>query len=581
MQALVCYRGVMRWKFFRRAGVLALFLAAVAGGTGAVWRYGYLQALDQVARRGDADLALAVDRLGAQLQRYRELAVLMADHPVLIALKVDSGTSAAQALLLAAADKTSALDLFYLNPAGQVLAQAGQANIGDVARAAYFGRAMQGALGTDHGVFGQAARRAYFFAAPSFAKDGQVSGALVVVVNIDNVEEDWRGSNPPVFFTDAGGTVILSNRSELLFWKKDSQGRLAPQRGVAPEFSTGNQGGHDIWHMAWGPYIPARALHLARDLPVIGMRGEALIDVAPARRLAGLQAAVVGAILLAFGALLFLATERRRTLARANAQLETRVEARTAQLKKAQDDLGQAGKLSALGQMSAGISHELNQPLMAIQQFAENGGKFLQRGKGEKAADNLLRISDMAARMARIIKNLRAFARQESIPMGRVDLGAVIDLAVDLTQARLKNDAIILDWQPPETPVFAYGGEVRLGQVFVNLITNAADAMENTSQRRIAISIEAGQRLIVRVRDNGPGIDDPEKIFEPFYTTKTVASGEGMGLGLSISYGLVQSFGGQIRGVNASTGDGMGDNLAVTLGGAIFTVELEYWKGAQ
>ncbi len=220
--------------------------------------------------------------------------------------------------------------------------------------------------------------------------------------------------------------------------------------------------------------------------------------------------------------------------------------------------------------MSAGISHELNQPLMAIQQFAENGGKFLQRGKEDMAADNLLRIGDLSARMARVIKNLRVFARQESIPMGRVDLAAVIDMAVELTAARLKKDAITMDWSAPVGPmIYAYGGEVRLGQVFVNLITNAADAMVHSGEnapRQIRIVINSGEKLSVTVRDSGPGIDAPDKIFEPFYTTKSVGSSEGMGLGLSISYGLVQSFGGQIRGVNAQGG------------GAMFTVELEYWR---
>lgn len=550
--------------------ILALFLLIVGVISGGVWRYGYFQALDQVARRGSADLALAVDRLSGQLQRYREMAVLLADHPALSALDLGGDSMEARALLEAAADKTSALDLFYVNTQGQVLAQARRADAGDVAQKSYFIRAMQGALGTDHGIYAGSARRVYYFAAPAFASDGQVSGALVVVVDIDNVEEEWRGSNPPVFFSDAGGTVFLSNRSELLFWQRGPKGHgLVSNTGRSPDFSARNQGGHEIWRMAWGPYIPARALHLARDLPVIGMRGEALIDVAPARRLAGLQAAVVGAIFLAFGALLFLATERRRTLALANAQLESRVEARTLELRQAQADLVQAAKLSALGVMSAGISHELNQPLMAIQQFAENGGKFLTRGKTDKAADNLSRISDLAGRMARIIKNLRAFARQESIPLGRVDLGAVIDMAVELTATRLKNDAITMSWVPPVDSIFAYGGEVRLGQVFVNLITNAADAMAQDGEgapRHISIEVKTSKQLTVTVRDTGPGIEAPDKIFEPFYTTKSVGSSEGMGLGLSISYGLVQSFGGQIRGINAPDG------------GAMFTVELDYWQ---
>ena len=174
----------------------------------------------------------------------------------------------------------------------------------------------------------------------------------------------------------------------------------------------------------------------------------------------------------------------------------------------------------------------------------------------------------MATRMARIIKNLRAFARNESEPISRVDLVKVINAAVELTQARLKADQVTLDWNCDhfDAPVYAWGGEVRLAQVFVNLINNAADAMLDQEERRVHIVIHDGKRLAVTVRDIGPGIKEPEKMFEPFYSTKAVGSSEGMGLGLSISYGLVQSFGGNIRGANADRG-------------AIFTVELDYWTG--
>jgi two-component system C4-dicarboxylate transport sensor histidine kinase DctB len=238
-----------------------------------------------------------------------------------------------------------------------------------------------------------------------------------------------------------------------------------------------------------------------------------------------------------------------------------------AALKRAQQDLVQAGKLSALGQMSAGISHELNQPLMAIQQYAENGAAFLARGKAERTGENLGRIADMATRMARIIKNLRAFARNESEPVGRVDLAKVLEDAVELTQVRLRECSVRLNWVPqPRGMLFVRGGEVRLTQVFVNLINNAVDAMLDQSERVIHLEVEQGAaRLVVLVRDIGPGLKEPEKVFDPFYSTKAVGSSEGMGLGLSISYGLVQSFGGNIRGSNAAEG-------------ALFTVELDYWK---
>ncbi|MEM9552391.1 MAG: ATP-binding protein [Pseudomonadota bacterium] len=581
------------WQLKRRWIVLAFIL--LAGLVSAlVWRAEYRQALDQLSDRARGDLALASDRLTAQLQRYQELAVLMADHPILELLTRDApgAAQAAEALFLVVADKTAALEVLYADKSGRVLAAASGTGASGLAQTSYFKRALQGALGSGHGANRPLDRRAFYYAAPDFGPDGKVRGALIVAADIDNVEWDWRGSTPAVLFVDRWGQVFISNRSELLFWRRPSNSPgLTPEDGPMPPFSAAMVGGHEIWRMGWGPYLPDRALHLTQALPVIGMTGEVLVDVAGARRLAGLQAGAVAALWLAFGAILFLVTERRRALAAANAVLESRVAHRTralettnaqlrreiaereeaeAALTRAQADLVQAGKLSALGQMSAGISHELNQPLMAIQSFAENGQKYLERDRPAKAGDNLGRIADMAARMARIIRNLRAFVRNESEPMGRVDLVQVIDSAVELTAARLRADNVTVDWTADahDGPIYAWGGEVRLGQVFVNLINNAADAMMDQEDREIRIRIETGPRLAVTVADIGPGIKDPEKIFEPFYSTKSVGSGDGMGLGLSISYGLVQSFGGRIRGANAARG-------------AIFTVELDPWREDQ
>lgn len=571
----------------RLALILGVILSVLVLSA-AVWSSGYRQALTALSERSASDLALASDRVSTQLQNYREQAVLMVDHPVFKTLDNSAGRQLATALLRKVADKTGAADLFYADASGRVLAAAEGVAGAEVAASGYFRRALQGALGAEPMVLTESGRRAYFFAAPDFGPDGRVRGALVIVVDIEGVEQTWRGSLPAVYFTIGDGSVFMSNRTELLFWTRDSaRPGLVPADGTPLPLTVRMIGGHEIWQLGWSPYLPKDALHLSIDLPAIGMQGEILVDVTPARRIAALQVMAMAAVCLAFGMLLVLAAERRRTLAEANAALEVRVETRTralseanqhlrrevrereeaeAALKQAQAELVQADKLSALGQMSAGISHELNQPLMAIQQYAENGQAFLERGKAERAGENLTRIAQMAARMARIIKNLRAFARNESEPVGRVDLVGVITTAVELTETRLREHHVRLDWQSPASgPVWARGGEVRLTQVFVNLINNAVDAMMAQAEREIRIAIEPGQRLRVTVQDIGPGLKQPEKVFEPFYSTKAVGSSEGMGLGLSISYGLVQSFGGNIRGTNTDRG-------------ALFTVELDYWK---
>ena len=577
----------------RRVATFVLFLITVSVLSGGVWRYAYLQGLDQLRARGQADLSLVSDRLVGQLQRYRDLAVFLADHPQVAQVLDRRPAVEAQAFLQEVADKTTALDVQVLDRSGDVIVAALGAEAVRVPRAdqRFVQRALRGALGWGHGPAAPLTDRAYFHAAPVFAPDGQVRGAVVVSTDLNGIDYDWRGSNPAAFFTDTDGVVQIANRSELLFWARPraAQG-LVPPDGAALDFAVSDVRGHEIWHMGWGPYLPDAALHLTRALPVVGMTGEVLLDIEGAQRLARAQAAAVAALCLAFGALLFLATERRRALSEANAALERQVAKRTAALnasntelrreatereeaqaalRRAQADLVQAGKLSALGQMSAGISHELNQPLMAIRQFAENGALFLDRGKTDTARANLSRIEELSGRMGRIIRNLRAFARQESEPARRVDVAQVIATALEMTEARLAKDAITLHWTAPDTPVPALAGEVRLVQVLVNLITNAADAMAGTERRELTLSVTDTPRPTIRVADTGPGIAQPERIFDPFYSTKEVGASEGMGLGLSISYGMVQSFGGAIQGRNREDG------------GAVFTVELEPVPGER
>lgn len=147
--------------------------------------------------------------------------------------------------------------------------------------------------------------------------------------------------------------------------------------------------------------------------------------------------------------------------------------------------------------------------------------------------------------------------------MTQVNIVSVIQAALELTDTRVRADGIRISFDPPADPVYVQGGEVRLQQVIVNLMTNAMDAMAGQPEKRIEIGITHKEDAIcVSVRDSGPGLDDPDKIFDPFYTTKEVGQSEGMGLGLSISYGLVQSFGGAIIGRNHPEG------------GAAFYVEL-------
>lgn len=573
------------------------FLVSVAMLSAVVGWAGYLSALDQLEQRGRSDLALASDRLTGELERYRELAVLMADHPGVTSAVAGDALHISD-LLRETADKTGSLDILVVSGSGAELASA--SGVGDVfhGETPYFERAMDGALGVYHRVSDRYSQRTFLFAAPIFSNDGPVIGAVIVVVNVSAVEAVWRGARPTVFFTDDLGVTFISNRSEMVLMSRGNSGVAA---GISAEYhpdtlrpflthQENDLRGRSLWSVQGQRYVPRNALYLSLPLPVIQMTGEALLDVTPARTLAGLQAGVAAAICLAFGAMLFLAMERRRTLAEANALLEGAVEARTielsqanadlrrevsersaaeAQLKKAQSDLVQAGKLNALGQMSAGISHELNQPLMAIRSYAENAEAFLARDKPDVAGQNLARIADLSRRMGRIIRNLRAFAKQENEGIDDVALADVVSAALEIVASKARDTGVAIEWHVPTVELVVRGGEVRLQQVVVNLVSNAMDAMEGQDgARKIEINAERhDERIDLYVRDTGPGLDEPDRIFDPFYTTKQVAPDgagqDGMGLGLSISYGLVQSFGGMIRGRNHPGG------------GAVFTVTLD------
>ncbi len=232
-------------------------------------------------------------------------------------------------------------------------------------------------------------------------------------------------------------------------------------------------------------------------------------------------------------------------------------------LRSAQAELVQTSKLAALGQMSAGIAHEINQPLTAIRSYAENALKFIERGNSDTANRNLQRISELTDRMGRITNNLKTFSRRPERDIQPVDvpkqMQKAIDLVLETGRAGLTN--ITLTHDDDLKPVIAEANQ--LTQVFTNLLNNAADACQNVENAQIDISITAREdRVLVKVNDNGHGIlpDNLPKLFDPFFTTKPF--GDGLGLGLSICYGIIRSFGGTIRAENRPNG------------GASFIIEL-------
>ena len=335
----------------------------------------------------------------------------------------------------------------------------------------------------------------------------------------------------------------------------------------------------------------ARYLKRSEPMPAADWDVWVLVDTANAEREARVVAVAVTLGLALAGLGLWVLVARRARLraqfdqqARAKADLESRVSARTselaaardlleeevaerrareADLRQAQADLVQAGKMAALGQMSAALSHEFNQPLAAARNYADNALVLLDRDRTSEARSNLEKIVGLIDRMGAISRHLRNFARKPGQKQGPVNLADTIAAAEEIAGLRLRAAGadLLVDIPANLPPVLA--GAVRLQQVLVNILTNAADAVETCDDRRLHLHASADDHSVrLTLRDHGPGLAAGviERIFDPFYSTKGV--GKGLGLGLSISYNIIKDFGGNLSAWNAEDG------------GAVFCIDL-------
>lgn len=233
--------------------------------------------------------------------------------------------------------------------------------------------------------------------------------------------------------------------------------------------------------------------------------------------------------------------------------------------RQTRDDLIQAAKLAALGQMAAGLSHELNQPLAAIRSHAHNGALLLERDRPEDARQALARIQALTTRAAELIAHLRRFARKPGVVLAPVEVGEVVETALSLFEPRLEAEGVALKRELPRDRLYVHAEEIRLEQVLVNLVANALDAVAGRSGATLTVGARRrGRSVELWVEDNGPGIDRPhvERIFDPFFTTKPV--GSGLGLGLSLSYNIIKDLGGTLAVAETSP---KGTRFLITLEG--------------
>ncbi|MFL6630399.1 MAG: sensor histidine kinase, partial [Vitreoscilla sp.] len=283
------------------------------------------------------------------------------------------------------------------------------------------------------------------------------------------------------------------------------------------------------------------------------------------------------------------AAAARQALVTASAQLEARIAERTGELTRANADLAQrladvhdaerllretqteliqAGKLGMLGQMAAGVTHELNQPLTALQVFADNAVAFLDRGNPGAARQNLRHIADAADRMGALVSQLKTFARKSDGAPGPVDLARAIDNAARLVRNDFERAGAALEIEILGRATVT-GDAIRIEQVLINLVRNALDAVRPCTVRRVNVTLDAADRATLRIADTGLGLSPQARahLFEPFFTTKP--SGAGLGLGLAISSSIVQAMGGTLAAE---------DNPG---GGAVFVLALPLQESPQ
>ncbi|SDT97896.1 sensor histidine kinase [Geopseudomonas guangdongensis] len=533
---------------------------------------------ERVAEQSSQTLELYVANLRGTLRRYEALPHILGDLPALRAAlrapeDADSVNAANQ--LLDRVRRQSGADVIYLmNPAGLTLAASNwshyDAFVGrNFAFRPYFREALAGRLGQFFGLGTTSGKRGYYFAAA--VRDGhETLGALVVKVDLDHTETLLGSTPEQLLVSDVNGVVILTSRPDWRFRATRPLGE-AERAEIAANLPYPTQEPQPLRlsEQAW--------LRQSHRLDETGWTVNILAPRSLVERPVQSVLAIAAATLLALLLLAAVLLQRRRHLlerlaldAHARRELEQRVAERTEdlvalterlkqevlereqaqqELVRAQDELVQAGKLSALGTMSASISHELNQPLAAIRSYADNAGVLLDHGRIDDARGNLKLISELTARMASIISHLKAFARRDRKAPETVALQPALDDALALLANQRRALQVELLRDLPDATLWVQAGETRLRQVLGNLLSNAFDAMaEKAPPRRLWISAQtlADGRISLSLHDNGPGFcaEALAHAREPFFTTKTTA--RGLGLGLAICDSLIRALGGEL-----------------------------------
>ncbi|WP_226780810.1 sensor histidine kinase [Oceaniglobus trochenteri] len=543
----------------------ALFLAAagVLAVLAVVFAAAYLWFEQGERERAQARLSFYRGTLQAALERYRHLPFVLAADPRVIAGASRENLGALNRRLAAFAARTDLEAIYLMEPSGLTIAasnhDSAQGFLGqNYGFRPYVRDALAGQEGEFFAIGVTTQRPGYFLSAPVRDGDGKVAGVIAIKVDLSDLTAVWREGGERLFVSNGDGVVVLATDPAWLYrtlspLSAEGRARVASGRqfGAKPlsplDWSMPDSGRWNI--------TGHHALHLAAPMQTLDWTLHILAPVAPALRAAwaSVGAAIV-ALLILSATVLFLRGERmraalsqsqaeRRKLRAANAALEHEIaERRSAEARLAQteEDLRRAGKLAALGQLSASVTHELGQPLSAMR----NHLTAAEIAASPADAALVARITRLVVRMETITRTLRFFARPAPEPLGPVDLLRVWGQARDLVQHDIAAAGIDLLTDLPEQPVIVQGNAGRLEQVVVNLLRNAILALDRTEAPEIRVTLTPGGALALR--DNGPGLNGRTmaELEEPFHTTRP--SGEGMGLGLAISAAILREHGGRL-----------------------------------
>ncbi|MBT3065855.1 ATP-binding protein [Rhodoferax sp. U11-2br] len=606
-----------------RFSLLLLVLAAlVAAASLTTYQVSQRMGLAELQTTGRHRLDLYTASLEREIGKYAYFpATLGLEHDVLDLLnQVDDPRRTAQAnfYLERLNERAGTLAIYVINDQGKVRATSNwrrnDSYLGeDLAFRPYFREAMDTGSGRFFGIGTTRSEPGYYLSS-ALVDGSRTLGVAIVKVGLDQLEQSWSTVEAPVLVADENGVVILSSVPDWKFTtlrpldegtrktfdRTQQYNRRALQPLGVKELADLSQGARLV-QLAKQPQemvsaYPVAGNFLAQSQAMPGTPWTLTVfsHVQPVDEMSFIRASVAGVTTILLWILVSMVYQRRRhlrdrlaareALQRAHDELERKVEERTADLscanqqlqeevkervraertlRAAQDELIQAGKLAVIGQLSAGIAHELNQPLAALRTLSGNAVRFLERGDDSTARSNLERIAQLVDRMGLITGQLKAFAHKSSGQARPVDIRQVVTHAVAILDQRLRSSGAEVTMAFPDTPLFALCDANRLEQVIVNLVSNALDAMVGHPRPGLEIhGTTQGSMLRLTVRDHGVGLSAEvlPRLFEPFFTTKE--AGVGLGLGLAISAGIVSDFGGTLSGANHPDG------------GAVFTLDI-------